>query len=158
MGRIDQVKIGGAEWRHGDVMARGTSGPGASGMKSILIVEDSKLILFAAKMALSEAGYKVLTATDGEEALRVARENRPNLIILDMMLPKLSGLDVLQALRKDAATATTRVIVLSSLSQANEAKLKQQGADAYFEKSRIGLDRGCEPLLGVIKNVLSQTP
>lgn len=125
-------------------------------MKSILVVEDSKLIRYATKMALVDAGYRVLTAIDGEEALRLVRETPPDLILLDMMLPKLSGLEVLYALRKDPATALTPVIVLSSLSQANESKLKQEGATAYFEKSNLGLDKGSEPLLRVIKNVLSK--
>lgn len=125
-------------------------------MKSILVVEDSKLIRYATKMALVDAGYRVLTAIDGEEALRLVRETPPDLILLDMMLPKLSGLEVLYALRKDPATALTPVIVLSSLSQANESKLKQEGATAYFEKSNLGLDKGSEPLLTVIKNVLSK--
>ena len=126
-------------------------------MKSILVVEDSKVIRYATKMALTDAGYRVSTAMDGEEALRMARETAPDMILLDMMLPKLSGLQVLSALRKDPATAHTPVIVLSSLSQANESKLKQEGATAYFEKSNVGLDKGSEPLLTMIKNVLSKS-
>ena len=104
---------------------------------TILLVEDSKVQKLANERILNKAGYVVLSAADGEEAVRVAQEKIPDLILLDMMLPKLSGPDVLRALKKESATAHIPVIVLTSLSQTNEAKLKLEGATAYFEKSRL---------------------
>lgn len=72
---------------------------------------------------------------DGEAALLMGRERIPNLTLLDMMLPKLDGLGVLRALKHDPQTADIAVIVLSGLGQQNEAKLKKEGAAAYFTKS-----------------------
>lgn len=104
---------------------------------TILLVEDSKLQKIKHESLLHKAGYRVLHASDGEEALRVARESAPDLILLDMLLPKLSGPEVLQALKKDPVTERIPVIVLSGLAQSNEAKLRRAGAAGYFEKSRL---------------------
>ena len=90
-------------------------------MKSILLVDDSRFIRMANERSLARAGYSVVTASDGEEALRTARSRVPDLILLDMLLPKLGGPEVLRALRKDPVTASIPVIVLSSLPQTNEA-------------------------------------
>jgi DNA-binding response OmpR family regulator len=74
----------------------------------ILLIEDSKFQRIANERALVKAGYGVIQARDGEEGLRIARENIPDLILLDMMLPKLSGLDVLRALKGDALVSTSQ--------------------------------------------------
>jgi CheY-like chemotaxis protein len=123
-------------------------------LKSILLVEDSRFLRRAIEQVLVRAGYKVLTAGDGEEALRIAYSRIPHLIVLDMLLPKLGGPEVLQALKGSALTAHIPVIVLSSLSQKNEAKLKQAGAVAYFEKSKLELDQHSESLLQIVKRTL----
>ena len=81
----------------------------------ILLVEDSKFQRVANGQALVRAGYSVIHAADGEEGLRAARESIPDLILLDMMLPKLSGLDVLRALKSDVLAKHIPVIVLSGL-------------------------------------------
>lgn len=125
-------------------------------LASILLVEDSKFLRVANERALTRAGYTVLSSSDGEEALRVAGEKLPDLIILDMMLPKLSGQQVLQALKNSSATAHIPVIVLSSLSQANEEKLRQDGAAAYLEKSRLLTGNNADFLVQAIKRVLTQ--
>jgi CheY-like chemotaxis protein len=106
-------------------------------LKSILLVDDSKFQRRANEGVLARAGYKIVTAGDGEEALLIAHDSIPDLILLDMMLPKLGGQEVLRALKKDPVTASIPVIVLSSLAQSNEAKLMQEGAAAYFEKSKL---------------------
>lgn len=123
-------------------------------LKSILLVEDSRFLRRAIEQVLVRAGYKVLTAGDGEEALRIAYSRIPHLIVLDMLLPKLGGPEVLQALKGSALTAHIPVIVLSSLSQKNEAKLKQAGAVAYFEKSKLELDQHSSSLLQIVKRTL----
>jgi two-component system, OmpR family, phosphate regulon response regulator PhoB len=123
-------------------------------LKSILLVEDSRFLRMAIEQVLVRAGYKVLTAGDGEEALRIAYSRIPHLIVLDMLLPKLGGPEVLQALKGSALTAHIPVIVLSSLSQKNEAKLKQAGAVAYFEKSKLELDQHSASLLQIVKRTL----
>ena len=94
-------------------------------MKIILLVDDSKFLRKANEKALTKAGYSVISVGDGEEALRLASARVPDLILLDMLLPKLGGQDVLAALKRNPATAAIPVIVLSSLAQTNEAKLKK---------------------------------
>jgi CheY-like chemotaxis protein len=107
-------------------------------MKStVLLVEDSHIQKLANEKILSGAGYLVLLAGDGEDAVRLAREAHPDLVLLDMNLPKLSGAEVLRALKQDQATAAIPVIVLSQLSQADEAGVKAAGAAGYFEKSKL---------------------
>jgi CheY-like chemotaxis protein len=106
-------------------------------LKSILLVDDSRFQRLANEGVLARAGYKIVTASDGEEALRTAHDRIPDLILLDMMLPKLGGPEVLRALKKDPVTASIPVIVLSGLAQKNEAKLMKEGATAYFEKSKL---------------------
>jgi CheY-like chemotaxis protein len=123
-------------------------------MKSILLVEDSRFLRLANERALMKAGYNVVTAGDGEEALRIAYDMIPDLILLDMLLPTLGGVQVLQALRSNVLTALIPVIVLSSLPQANELKLKKEGATAYFEKSQLDLGQNSESLISIVKKTL----
>jgi len=120
----------------------------------ILLVEDSKFLRQATERALVRAGYEVSCASDGEEALRVAKETMPDLILLDMLLPKMTGLDVLKALKKDPATAKIAVVVVSGLSQINAGRLQEDGACAFLEKSELSLDHGPEPLLAALRKII----
>jgi CheY-like chemotaxis protein len=122
----------------------------------VLLVDDSKFLRMANEHALSKAGYQVSTAADGEEALRVANDKRPDIILLDMMLPKISGPEVLKALKANPATKDIPVIVLTSLSQKNEEKLLHEGAAAYLEKSTLELDKNSNRLAAAIETVLRQ--
>ena len=124
-------------------------------LKSILLVDDSRFMRLANERALARAGYRVVTASDGEEALRLAYGMVPDLILLDMLLPKLGGLEVLHALRENPLTVAVPVIVLSSLPQTNEAKLVKEGTTAYFEKSQLGLDQHTDALLRIVSVALS---
>jgi CheY-like chemotaxis protein len=101
----------------------------------ILLIEDSKFQRIANERALVTAGYSVIHAGDGDEGLLSARENLPDLILLDMMLPRLSGLDVLRSLKADVQVRHIPVIVLSGLGQANESRLLNDGAAAFLAKS-----------------------
>lgn len=123
-------------------------------LTSILLVDDSRFVRMATETALSKAGYCVVTAGDGEEALRIASDRIPDLILLDMLLPRLGGVEVLKALRKNQLTASIPVIVLSSLPQKNEAKLLVDGATAYFEKSKMELDKNAESLIQLVTTTL----
>jgi len=122
----------------------------------VLLVEDSKFLRVASERALSKAGYEVSTAADGAEALQVANDKLPDIILLDMMLPKISGTEVLKALKANPATMEIPVIVLTSLSQKNEEKLISEGAAAYFEKSTLDLDKSSDRLAATIETVLSR--
>lgn len=122
----------------------------------ILLIEDSRLLRITTERTLMRAGYEVITAVDGEEGLRLAVESNPDLVLLDMMLPKLSGQEVLRKLRLNAASASTPVIVLTSLSGSNREKLLSEGASLYFEKSLVSMDNGSRPLLDAIEKLLAR--
>lgn len=120
----------------------------------VLLVEDSKFLRLSTERALSKAGYEVLCAADGEEGLRLAREHLPALVLLDMMLPKVSGPDVLKALKQNPATAGIAVMVLTSLSQKNAKALEKDGAAGFFEKSDLMLSAGPNSLLAAVQKLL----
>jgi CheY-like chemotaxis protein len=124
-------------------------------MKSILLVEDSKFLRLASERALVRAGFSVVSSDDGEQALHEAQAHVPDLILLDMLLPKLGGPEVLRALKDNPATAEIPVVVLSSLAQKNETTLLKDGATAYFEKSKFGLDTNSQTLIEVVKKALA---
>jgi len=141
-------------FQHGDFGSQHAIEVARGALKSILLVDDSRFMRRANEKALARAGYGVVTASDGEEALRMAHSMIPDLILLDMLLPKLGGQQVLQALRIDPVTASIPVVVLSSLPQTNAAKLMKEGAAAYFEKSKLDLDQNAESLLQIVKKTL----
>jgi DNA-binding response OmpR family regulator len=122
---------------------------------TILLIEDSKLLRIANTRALVKAGYEVISAGDGEAGLRSARETIPDLILLDMLLPKITGLDVLKGLKSDPRTKGIPVIVLSGLSQANEGKLMKEGAAAFFEKSEKTSANDSADLIEAVRGVLA---
>jgi DNA-binding response OmpR family regulator len=108
--------------------------------RRILVAEDDRFLRKAAEMALKRQGYTVLTAADGEEALRAARTELPDLILLDLIMPKLNGFDVLQALKKETPTAHIPVIILSNLGQDRDVQQAMDaGAAAYFIKTDLSL-------------------
>ncbi|HZQ25807.1 MAG TPA: response regulator [Terriglobales bacterium] len=117
----------------------------------ILIVEDSRMLQAGMKRALVHAGHEVLLAADGKEGLSVARQNLPDLILLDMMLPVMPGTEVLSALKKDASTKQIPIFVLSGLSQKNEDKLLSAGAARYFEKSEHLLEHNFAALVEAVE-------
>jgi CheY-like chemotaxis protein len=106
-------------------------------MLKILLVDDSLHLQIAFKKRLTSSGYQVELASDGEEGLRLARSTRPDVILLDMLLPKLGGVEVLRALKADRTTSTIPVIALSGLPMTNEARLKGEGAISYLQKSNL---------------------
>ncbi len=120
----------------------------------ILLVEDSKPIRRANESALHKAGYEVICAEDGESALRLAQEQKPDLILLDMILPKMSGPEVLQHLKSNPGTAVIPVVVVSSLSEKNREKLMEAGAEEYLEKSAIMPTQGVNLLPKMLENVI----
>jgi CheY-like chemotaxis protein len=124
----------------------------------ILLVEDSKFLRIATERALSRAGYLVTTAVDGEEALQLAQERHPDLILLDMLLPKMSGPDVLKALKKDPNTTSIPVVVFTGLSQKNASRLQGDGAFAFLEKSELSLDKGSQALLTALDDIIKRLP
>jgi len=126
--------------------------------KTILLVEDSKVQKLAGEMVLLKAGYLVLLAGDGEEALRLAEESVPDLVLLDLLLPGIGGEEVLYALKRDPRTEQIPVIVVSHLPPTNFAKLKAAGATEYFHKANfLEDDEGQTAFLGMIDRVLRES-
>jgi DNA-binding response OmpR family regulator len=122
----------------------------------ILIVDDSRFLRIANERALVKAGHEVITAADGEEGLLMATEQKPDLVVLDMLLPKLSGPEVLRALRKNADTASIPVMVLTSLPQTNAQKLIDEGATSYFAKSGLMVDQGPGMFVETVEKMLQK--
>jgi CheY-like chemotaxis protein len=106
-------------------------------MLSILVIDDNLHLQIAFRKTLTTAGYRVYLASDGEEGLRVASTQTPDVIVLDMLLPKLGGVEVLRNLKQDHSTLEIPVIALSSLPRCNEAKVIREGAVSYLEKQRL---------------------
>jgi len=108
--------------------------------KRILLAEDDRFLRKAAEVTLRRHGFTVLTASDGEAALQMARAETPDLVLLDLIMPRLQGFEVLRTLKQDPATEAIPVIVLSSLSQASDVRqAMEEGAAAYFVKADLSL-------------------
>jgi DNA-binding response OmpR family regulator len=120
----------------------------------ILLVEDSLAIRQENERVLLKAGYEVVCAKDGVAALKLAKTEHPELILLDMMLPKMSGPEGLTQLKKNSATTNIPVIVLSSLSEKNRQKLIEAGADEYLEKPSLSPTPGTNLLPKILEDVI----
>src|SRR5262245_1665445 len=107
----------------------------------VLLAEDDRFLRKAAETMLKRNGFTVTAAADGEEALRLAREVHPDLVLLDLIMPKMQGFDVLAALKAGPETASIPVIVLSNLGQDSDVQLaRERGATDYIIKSNIALE------------------
>lgn len=106
--------------------------------KKILLVEDDAALAAVYKSRLELEGFETMEVNNGEKALAVAVEFRPDLILLDVMMPKISGFDVLDILRNTPETANMRVIMLTALSQPKDKeKAESLGVDDYLVKSQV---------------------
>ena len=103
--------------------------------KKILIVEDDPRSLKMIRMTLRPYGYSLLEATDGEEALKMARSDKPDLIIMDLRLPKVSGLEVTRQLRQMSDFSHIAIIAITAYAmKGDEEKAISAGCDAYLAK------------------------
>lgn len=106
--------------------------------KRILLVEDDEALAAVYKSRLELEGFEVKEVNNGEKALATAIEFKPDLILLDVMMPKISGFDVLDILRNTPETANIRVIMLTALSQPKDKeKAESLGVDDYLVKSQV---------------------
>jgi DNA-binding response OmpR family regulator len=111
-------------------------------MSRILIVEDDEFLAGAYQTFLSKAGYEVVQAFDGEEGLEKIRKEPFDLVLLDIAMPKKSGLDVLGDLQKNPSTKTPPIIVASNFDdQETVKKCLDLGAQEYFVKSNISISK-----------------
>ena len=110
-------------------------------MTKILLVEDDRSLREIYGVRLLAEGYDIVSAGDGEEALAMAIKERPDLIVSDVMMPKISGFDMLDILRSTTETRDIRVIMMTALSSADQrARGEQLGADRYLVKSQVGIE------------------
>jgi len=120
----------------------------------VLLVDDEDLILEMLSDILRNAGYDVLTACDGAEGLARARAEKPDLIILDVMMPKLDGLKMARLLKSDRNYSHIPIIILTAKAGASDPELvRQAGADCYLTKPVDG-----DLLMGHMKRLLGSTP
>lgn len=120
-------------------------------MKKILFVEDEESLQRAMGDMLESSGYTALKALDGEAGLNMAKQETPDLILLDLVLPKKNGFEVLEELKKDASAKNIPVIVLTNLEGSAEVeRALSLGATTYLVKANYKLDE----LLGKIEAVL----
>ncbi len=120
-------------------------------MTKILLVEDDVNLRDIYFARLQAEGYELAVASNGEEALATAVKEKPNLIILDVMMPRISGFDVLDILRSTPETAHTKVIMMTALSeQADKDRGKSLGVDEYLVKSQVTL----EDVVATVKKTL----
>ncbi len=120
-------------------------------MKKILIVDDEEYIRELVAATLSGSNYELITAEDGEEALNLARQEHPDLILLDIEMPKKDGYEVCRALKNDPTTSDIVIIMLTAHGQRGDMERGYEvGADDYFVKpfSPTALLRKVEEILG----------
>src|SRR3989344_4007492 len=119
-------------------------------MKKILFIEDEEALQKVVKETLEKNGYDVFSALDGKEGIKVAKIERPDLILLDLILPQKDGFEVMKALKESPNTAAIPVIVLTNLEgSADIEKALSLGARTYLVKSNYSLD----DVLLKVKNV-----
>ncbi len=107
----------------------------SSGKKKILVVDDEPDIADSLKLRLDMAGYDVVTAVNGQEAVEKARSEKPDLILLDLMMPKMDGYEVCHVLRSNEDTKKTPVVVLTALQMVGDIdKAFEAGANDYISK------------------------
>ena len=124
-------------------------------MSKILLVEDDKSLREIYGVRLSAEGYEIVAAGDGEEALAIAVKERPDLIISDVMMPKISGFDMLDILRATPETKDLKVIMMTALSSEDQRQRGESlGANRYLVKSQVGI----EDVVRAVHEVLLDTP
>jgi len=124
-------------------------------MTKILLVEDDKSLREIYGVRLLAEGYDIVSAGDGEEALAMAIKEKPSLIVSDVMMPKISGFDMLDILRSTTETKDIKVIMMTALSSEDQrARGEALGADRYLVKSQVGI----EDVVRTVHDVLGDAP
>ena len=124
-------------------------------MTKILLVEDDKSLREIYGVRLLAEGYDIVSAGDGEEALAMAIKERPALIVSDVMMPKISGFDMLDILRSTTETKDIKVIMMTALSSEDQRERGEKlGADRYLVKSQVGI----EDVVRTVHEVLTDLP
>jgi len=120
-------------------------------MKKILFIEDESVLQKAFGDVLQQKGYKILSALNGEIGLRMARSEKPDLILLDLILPRLHGFEVLKKLKEDPETKEIPVIVLTNLEKMEDInKAIELGATTYLVKTEYKIEEVIEKIKKII--------
>jgi len=120
--------------------------------KKIVLADDEQFIAIAYKDGLERAGYEVVVAHDGNEALEIIRSTLPDLILLDLIMPKMNGFEVLKTIKADPTLSAIPIMVLTNLSQNNdETEARGYGVQDFIVKADISL----KDLLSRIEHVLA---
>ncbi len=120
--------------------------------KKVMIIEDDRFLSSLIKARLEKEDFIVLQAFDGEEAIRLLKQEKPSLIILDLIMPKVTGFEVLEAISMDPEQNQTPIVVLSNLAQDSDvAKAKSLGATEYFVKVRVSIDDVIQKVKTILK-------
>jgi len=123
--------------------------------KRILLVEDDDALAGVYLLRMQAEGFEVRRVSNGEDALAAALDYRPDLVLLDVMMPKVSGFEVLDILRNTPDTANLKIIILTALSQESDKKRAEElGADDYLVKSQVVI----ADVINRIKQHLGLTP
>jgi len=126
-------------------------------MAKILLVEDDKSLREIYGVRLMAEGYEIVSAGDGEEALAMAIKERPDLIVSDVMMPKISGFDMLDILRSTTETKDVKVIMMTALSSDDQrARGEALGADRYLVKSQVGIEDVVRTVHDVLGDAIAQ--
>jgi len=121
----------------------------------VLLVEDDNNLREIYEARLTAEGYEIITAQNGEEALSAAKQNKPDLVISDVMMPRISGFEMLDILRNTDELKNTKVIMLTALGQAEDRnRADNLGADKYLVKSQVTL----EDIVNAAKELLADEP
>lgn len=121
-------------------------------MKTILFIEDESVLQKTFRDVLEKEGYKIITALDGEVGLRLVKEKKPNLILLDLVLPKMNGFEVLKELKKNKETKDIPVIILTNLERSEDVdRALELGATTYLVKANYELKEVVEKIKKTIK-------
>ena len=117
-----------------------------------MVIEDDRFLSSLIKARLEKDGFCVIQSFDGEEAIQMLKQDKPNLIILDLIMPKVTGFEVLQTISITPGFESVPVVILSNLAQDSDIeKARQLGAKEYFVKVKISID----DLIGKIKALMA---
>lgn len=122
--------------------------------KKILLVEDDPFLSSLLKNRLTKEQVDVQHARDGQEALEMLKTTKPDLILLDLILPKKSGFEVMEGVRQDPQLSNAPIIIISNLGQTEDVQKGQElGAVEYFIKAKTSIDDLVNNILGFLTNV-----
>lgn len=122
-------------------------------MKKILFIEDEQSLQKTFGDVLKKEGYKIISALDGETGLRLVKSEKPDLVVLDLVLPRIHGLEVLEEIKKDSETKKIPVIILTNIEGAKDVeRALELGATTYLVKTSYAL----KDIVNKIKKILEE--